>query len=367
MSHVLPDEQLAKKISNAAFDPAKWIEVCDGMAQLIGGCGAVIFPTGRDQGRLALPHSTSIEDSFARYEDGEWYKRDLRYAGLPTMRQRGYMTDADCISYDDIKSSDYYQDFLRPVKLKWFAGIGFETEQNWWVLSIQRTLGREPFSKNEIRAALEYRSLLNSSATIARHLGFARIQGASSVLEQHGLSVIALGADQRVVHVSPSAERHLLDGLKIVEGKLCARHATDQTGLGRLIGGICRKIISSSSLHVALRRPEGKPPLVLYGCSLPELGCDLFQPAVALLVISDPNHQNGITSDLLIDYFGMTRAEARLAISLYLGATVEKHAAQHGVSPITIRNHLQELLRKTATHRQVDLIAALNRVIPRKQ
>lgn len=282
------------------------------------------------------------------------------------MRQRGYITDTDCISHDDIASSDYYQDFLRPVKLRWFAGIGIATENNWRVLSIQRALGTEPFSQSEIRTALSYRDLLNTSAAIARHLGFARTLGAANVLEQHGLCAIALDANHRVVHVSPSAERHLQDCFRIVEGKLSARHAPDEGLLARLIASICGKDFAKTNLHVALRRSDGRPPLVLYGCSLPEVGCDVFQPAVALLVISDPEVQQGIPPDLLIDYFGMTRAEARLAISLHLGASVEKHAADNGLSPITVRNHLQELLRKTSTHRQADFIAVLNRVIPRK-
>ena len=67
----LPNDELARTISEAAFNPVKWTEVCDGMAKLIGGCGSVIFPTGDDQKRLGLPHSLSIEDSFTRYVDGE--------------------------------------------------------------------------------------------------------------------------------------------------------------------------------------------------------------------------------------------------------------------------------------------------------
>ena len=362
----LPDDRLARTISEAAFNPLKWVDVCDGFAQLTGGCGSIVFPSDSVQQRIGVPHSAYLHPSYDRYVKEDWYKRDLRFDGVPKIGQRGYITDADNIDYDDVKKSAYYQDFLRPEKIGWYAAIGLKTHEDSWFLSIQQYPGQEPFSTDVIQKALLYCDLLNNSATIARHLGFARVHGASNILEQHGLCAIALDANERVVHVSPSAERHLTEGLQIISGKLRAAHAADAPALARLITGTCRNSPLLLSSHVALPRTNGKPPLVLYGCHLPDAQCDVFHPAVALLVISDPEVQQVIPPDLLIDYFGMTRAEARLAISMHRGASIEKHAADNGLSPVTVRNHLQELLRKTSTHRQADLMAVLNRVIPRK-
>jgi DNA-binding CsgD family transcriptional regulator len=366
MSLELPDPRLARIISEAAFDPAKWIDVCDGMAQLTGGCGAVLLPAQADQRGLGgFPHSVSLDDSARRYLDEEWYKRDSRDAGLPVIRRRGYTTDADSIAFDDIKRSSYYQDFLKPLKLIWFMGIGFKSEENWWTFSIQRALGTEPFPDDEIRKVLSYCGLLTSSATVARQLGFARIRGAVGVLEQHGLCSIALDSNERVVHVSPSAERHLADGLQISGGKLRAARATDAPALARLISVICGKSVSSHR-HVSLPRVSGQLPLVLYGCKLPDAQCDVFQPAVGLLVISDPQRPQHISSALMADYFGLTPAEAGLAVALARGNTAHQYAMDNHISMATARNHLQAVLRKTETHRQGELVAALNKIIPRK-
>ena len=366
MSQELPNLGLARAISEAAFDPAKWVDVCDGMARLVGGCGSLIFPSDRDQLHLGLPRSAALEDSFSRYVAGEWYKRDLRYATVPVLRRRGWATDADCIAYDQVARSEYYQDFLMPVGLGWYTGIEFKSDQNFWNVSIQRELGKDPFLEADINKVLAYRSLLDNSSTIARHLGFARTLGASSALEQHGLCAIALDSSERVVHVSPSAEHHLKEGLQVCGGRLHAKRPAEAAALTRLIRAICGKDASASRLHVSLARSEGRRPLVLYGCALPAAECDVFQPAIALLVIADPDRPQDIPASLLMDYFGLTRSEVGLAAALMHGTSIDQHAADHGISPVTARNHLQALLRKTSTHRQADLIAILNKVVPRK-
>lgn len=364
MSHELPDQNLARTIAEAVFDPAKWIDVCDGFAALTGGSGSLIFPNSSDQGRLSAPHSASLQDSFSRYANEGWYKRDLRFNGVPKMLRLGYIVDADCIDYDDVAKDAFYQDFLRPEKLRWFLAMGFGLEQNLWILSIQRTLGQDTFSSDDIQKALSYRALLNNSATIARHLGFARVLGAASVLEQHGLCAMALDANGRVVHVSASAERHLGDDLQIIGGRLRSIRSADAPALARLITGICGRT-SLSNFHVSLPRTGGRLPLVLYGCMLPEAQCDIFQPAVALLVISDPLRLMPVPTVLLMDCFGLTSAEAGLAEALMAGTDVYHYAAEHGIRPVTARNHLQALLRKTSTHRQAELIVVLSKVIPR--
>jgi DNA-binding CsgD family transcriptional regulator len=361
----VPDRALARTISEAAFNPQKWIDVCDGMNRLVSAGGGCIIPTDVAQRALGLPHSAQLDSFVSTYQSAGWYKRDLRERGLSVMYRRGFMTDADCIAYDDISKSNFYQDFLRSVGLRWFVGLCLQAEQSTWVLTLQRGVKTEPFSQREVDKVMAYRELLTNSAVIARQLGFAQTRGAASALEQQGLCAIALDAGERVVHVSPSAERHLHDGLELSGGRLRARQPDQGPALARLIRSICKNGETDSAHHVSISRPDGKPPLVLYGCSLPDAQCDVFQPAVGLLVISDPGRNRDIPLSLLMDYFGLTYAEAGLAETLVRGGSIEDHATRHGVSAVTVRNQLQSVLRKTSTHRQVELVAALHRVIPK--
>jgi DNA-binding CsgD family transcriptional regulator len=59
--------------------------------------------------------------------------------------------------------------------------------------------------------------------------------------------------------------------------------------------------------------------------------------------------------------FGMTPAETRLAQHLLGGGTAADYAAQHRLSPHTVRNHLRAIYAKTNTNRQVSLLQLLLR------
>jgi DNA-binding CsgD family transcriptional regulator len=367
MSLNVPDRHLATLISEAAFDASKWIKVCDDISTLVGGCGSVMFPLGPDQAKLGLPHSESLDESFQLYINDEWYARDLRYDSLPSIHKQGYVTDSDCIAYDKIGRSDYYQDFLRPVKLKWFAGLGIGERSNFWVFSVQQSLGKDPFSKSDVQKLVAYREILNSAATISRQLGFAKIIGAADIMEQHGHAVIALGWGGRVVHVSAMAQAYLGKAFQIVQGHLRARHEKDRLPLERMIMSLCNgNILNASIRPIPLSRGQDFAPLVVYGTSLPEREREIFNHATVLLVITDPERELNISADFLMDYHDITRAEAKLAISLVRGATVEKHSLEHAITPVTTRNHMQGLLRKTHTHSKAELVAALAKITPLK-
>jgi DNA-binding CsgD family transcriptional regulator len=373
MTSELRNATVARVITEAAFNPAKWTDVCDGMASLVSGDGAVMipadiakrsFPSSKNRKSIGLPRSDGIAHLISVYEAEGWHKNDLRIKGLPAILRRGYTIDSDCIEYDEIQRSPFYQEFLKPAGLLWFVGIGIQVEQSVWCLSVLRHLQTEQFSEHEIQEVLSYRDLLSHSAGIARQLGNVRVRAAADILEQHGLCAIAIDATGKVISVSPSAERHFTDTLQIIGGKLHAKNPTGAAPLTRLIDSVCGKALLAANPQVVLARTNGKPPLVLYACKLPEAERDIFQPAIALIVISDPEQPQEPSCDLLMDYFGFTRAEGCLAVALMGGTSIEDYAIGHSISPVTVRNHLQGLLRKTATHRQAELISTLNRVVP---
>ena len=359
----MADRQSIRLISEAAFNPAKWVEVCDSLSAEASSAGAILVPVSVSQRALGLPHSAELDGLVAAYVEGGWYRRDVRERSLPALLRCGYVTDADCIAYDEVGHSSYYQELLARWGFRWFAGIAIQAEDTCWVLSLQRGLHAQPFSEAEIGNLLAYRNLLNSSASIARQLGFAYIRGASDIFEHQGLSAIALDADERVVYVSPTAEHHLRESLRLIGGRLHSRNGISAAPLNQLIRNICSRNGSASRLDVCLYRPGDLLPLVVYGRTLPEAEYDLFKPATALLVISDPQRPRQIPSALLADYFGLTPAETGLAVSMLRGVSLDQHAINHSTSPVTVRNHLQALFRKTSTHRQSDLLVAMNRIL----
>ena len=78
--------------------------------------------------------------------------------------------------------------------------------------------------------------------------------------------------------------------------------------------------------------------------------------ARVLLLITDSRSLVDTPPDTWCQLLGVTPAEARLVAALAQGRTLEAHAAQRGVSLGTVRNQLKQVLAKTGTTRQADLV-----------
>lgn len=65
---------------------------------------------------------------------------------------------------------------------------------------------------------------------------------------------------------------------------------------------------------------------------------------------------------ILRSAFGLTQAEARIAISVMNGEDLETIARARGVTVATIRSQLKSIFAKTRTHRQAELAAFVGRI-----
>ena len=62
---------------------------------------------------------------------------------------------------------------------------------------------------------------------------------------------------------------------------------------------------------------------------------------------------------LMVVVFGLTMAEARTALQMTQGGSLDEMAARLGVSINTCKTQLQAAYAKTGTHRQADLLKLL--------
>ncbi|AMA57946.1 helix-turn-helix transcriptional regulator [Bradyrhizobium sp. CCGE-LA001] len=84
--------------------------------------------------------------------------------------------------------------------------------------------------------------------------------------------------------------------------------------------------------------------------------------AAVLLFVVDPSNQRSIPLEQIMDAYGRTHAEARVALASSSGNTTIGTAQSLGLSSNTIKTHLRRVFAKTATGRQAELaelIAAL--------
>jgi DNA-binding CsgD family transcriptional regulator len=80
-----------------------------------------------------------------------------------------------------------------------------------------------------------------------------------------------------------------------------------------------------------------------------------LKDAAVLVFIVDPANRSSIPLARLVDAFGLTPAEARVAVASSAGKTTLETAHLLGLSPNTVKTHMRRVFAKTGTGRQAEL------------
>jgi DNA-binding CsgD family transcriptional regulator len=186
--------------------------------------------------------------------------------------------------------------------------------------------------------------------------------GSAEVLNRLPQGVLLVDAAGKVRFANRAAEGMLADGAGLrVAGGVVQAARTDETC-------ILRKAIASSvetAAHgaetamgrVRLSRGDGRRPLRVLVIPLrPQAPWTrLYQPS-AILFVNDPERDVAIRSAHLRDEFGLTRAEAALALEILAGQGLQVAAGRLQITLTTARTHLAHIFEKTGTRRQAELV-----------
>ncbi|MCK1494936.1 helix-turn-helix transcriptional regulator [Bradyrhizobium sp. 180] len=81
-----------------------------------------------------------------------------------------------------------------------------------------------------------------------------------------------------------------------------------------------------------------------------------------LLFVIDPTSRRSIPLGRIMEAYGLTRAEARVALAASSGNTIIETARCLRLSPNTIKTHLRRVFAKTATGRQAELAGLIGAI-----
>jgi DNA-binding CsgD family transcriptional regulator len=185
------------------------------------------------------------------------------------------------------------------------------------------------------------------------------------LLDENPLSIFVLDAKCYVLFANRAA-RALADsdeGLVLNSEGLSLMLREDDTKLQSLIAqaAMTRRpdSVASGGAMQALRRSGKRPFSILVSpLSRTSLSMTTVHPSVCVIV-ADPDRDVSPSEELLRAIYGLTRAEARLAVRLAAGEELQAAAGALGIGYPTARSQLAAIFRKTNTRRQGELVKIL--------
>jgi DNA-binding CsgD family transcriptional regulator/PAS domain-containing protein len=365
------EARLLDLIYGAVADPHRWADVLVGVSDHLGALGGMLAyvppPSSRKAatqilGRLPEEPSSIFREHYA------WNPWTVAVAQVPFGKA---VSANSLIEPRSIQKTAFYADVLAP----W--GHADILDINHKALAVDGSVGGFGFClsvRDAAQADERVRRLDLLSPHLCRAFEASLLLGAhadgqrqlSVILELMPNAALLLDGRGRVTQANTAAEQLLRrsDGIAFdTDGsvQLVSALASERNALARALRDaldVAGGLSMSLSDPVRISRPSGAAPLLVVAVPLPRPSFrfwELVAPARALVVIVDPSAKSRATAISLQAAYGLTAAEARVALLLASGVTGSQMPAMLGVTSATIKTHLRRCFEKTGTHSQAEL------------
>ncbi len=344
-------------------------ELIGALQRLFGAraCGVAVFNFQIREGELHASSGyrkqflRSYREHYSRYDP--WLRNEEPYRIAGTVH-----LDHELVSEAEMVEGKFYQEWLKPQGLFYrLSAVLIREKANLCYFATLRGRQDNPFGSREIALCRTLAPHLRSAVQMRRQLALLEVErnAALEVLDRlptavvlcdpHGAPVIVNGAARRILSAG--------DGLVVRRGRLATCRPLETSALESLIGGAAsaaRGAGDSSGGTLSVSRAPGLRPLsVLVSPMRAPAAVPGHRRIAAALFISDPETVTPANEERLLQLYGLTPAECRLAAKIAQGRSIEEAAASLNITTHTARSYIKRILGKTGTRRQVELVRLL--------
>jgi DNA-binding CsgD family transcriptional regulator/PAS domain-containing protein len=269
-----------------------------------------------------------------------------------------------------LERSEFYNDYLLRIRGVCSMGAVIAREGDRApALTALRGPRKDPFGESEREMARFLVPHLSRAWTVLKRLDL--LAAGESILDTLPVGVIFLTAGGVAIYCNLAAEEILRaeDGLLLSSGVLSAADRIADAQLRRAVQDALSPRSSPGAATLAIPRASLRPEYQI--TAAPVRG--RFRQFVgtptpmAVALITDPERQRPVSTDLLVQMYKLTPKETAIAAKLSEGKSIEQAAEEMAITCETARTHLRRIFSKTGTSRQTELILLMARLpgIPR--
>lgn len=286
------------------------------------------------------------------------------FVGLPADRA---VTIDEIIDPDKWVQSAFFKQYVEPRQVRYILGVDIHGDGGReFRLRFTRPADSVEFSATDkglvqalaphFRRALDFHGRLGQMET--------EMQLYASVMRSMLVGSVILDGAGKILRTNSVAQAMLeeKDGLAVRAGGLATEYRNEDRELQRLVRQTLSTPPGQPAMAEALSvtRPSGRASLNLLIRPIPLIECSEGpNRPTAVIFIRDPEHQAQLPVDLVQSLFHFTPAEAKLALLLTDGLSLDEAADALGIRKNTVRAQLRSIFSKTGVTRQTTLVRLL--------
>lgn len=184
----------------------------------------------------------------------------------------------------------------------------------------------------------------------------------SGALEHVGLPIFVCNEAGQVKGRTSEAEALLSTGrFRLLDGRIALPHPREDAALIHALVRVQRQPVG---LETLMLRGDGKQmPIVADICRLPAHPLRMNSGAQILIIIRSGRRWHNAAPTILRAGFGLSAAEAAVALALARGETRDEIAAARGTSAQTVKAQLKSIFAKLGVSREAELVSLFGEML----
>ena len=356
------DDLIGALYDDALFD-GDWTPALERLCGLLHASDAAFTVHASGDGRIES-HTTNriltaeARDRYVRH----YHALDPKSALFANRRPNYLFNDVDHFDEDFVRRDPFYQEFSTPIDSRHTLDMLLARDSGSAVyFAAVRSARHGAFVRRDVarfrRASQHFLRVtrLRGRVTAAqRSVAFAQ-----RALDALSFGVVVLDGAGAVIAANDAARRAALPrgGVVLTRHRIGAENVSADRALAAAIAAALAGRPSAARI-VTVPRPSGGAWMVSV-MPLPASSPIAAHDGGALVLIVDPASERGVRRDDLATLYGLTGAEADLAIAIAGGAQLHEIAGRRGVKLSTVRSQLLSAMQKMQVRRQADLARLL--------
>jgi DNA-binding CsgD family transcriptional regulator len=352
-------EAVLDLIYDAAAENHLWRDALTAIADLTDSQGGILFGQSMTARQVYFDYNGRLDEACNR----AYQERHMSNPWSDHMEHQpvGRLVLSDeAVSLSKLRRSSFYDEVLRPQNVAHNAMIALAARRDFRAaFNLCRGEKQGPIGTDQQRMLRSLTPHLRRSISLGFRIdGYLAIQRAAfDLLDRLTDGVIILDRNAYPLYANTSARR--LEAAGVL--KLRQTLALSSPVYSRRMSTLVQKALAGEpggAMSVIRSQDEQRITIFVSSIRSKDLGrlSDAgIKNAAVLVFVVDPASRGSIQIRQIVEAYGLTHAEARVAIAASSGGTVEETARLLHLSPNTIKTHLSRVFAKTATARQAEL------------